>query len=130
MTRRKKYSGETEVYDPKTKKLTKVEYVPAQVAAKRRYYQNQQPPEPERWTHVQFQKWVEDMDYPRKTVMDSRMWFPFEPKPIARDLGIKTNRVYAYWRGADKGATVTVPPTTTLLCKAGLILKQLGKWPL
>lgn len=98
--------------------------------AKARYYRSAQPPEGERWTHVQFQKWVEDMDYPRKTVMDSRMWFPFEPKPIARDLGIKTNRVYAYWRGADKGATVTVPPTTTLLCKAGLILKPLGKWPL
>lgn len=95
--------------------------------AKARYYKNRQPPEGERWTHDQFQQWVEDMGYSRKTIMDSRMWFPFDPKPIARDLGIKTNRVYAYWRGADKGAALTVPPTTTLLCKALLELKRRGR---
>lgn len=142
MTRRRKHPHVIEVYDPETK-TTKIydpktntppetNYRLQQVAIKRRYYQKQQPPEPERWTHVQFQQWVKAMGYPRRTVDSVYETLPYEPKPIAQDLGIKTNRVYVYWRGYDKKPDVAceLPATTTLLCKALLVLKRLGKWPL
>ena len=142
MTRRRKHPHVVEVYDPETKTTKAYEpktnkpletdvYVP-QVEAKRRYYRKQQPPEPERWSHIQFQQWVKAMGYPLRPEDSVYETLPYEPKPIAQDLGIKSNRVYVYWRGYDKkpGVVCDLPATTTLLCKAALKLKKLGKWPL
>lgn len=95
-----------------------------------RRYKNKQPPDIERWNHMQFRQWLKDMGYPRKPAMDARSSFPYDQKQIAGDLGTTTDRVYAYWRGQEKGKPVVLTKTMTLLCKGGLELKPLGKWPL
>lgn len=130
MTRRRIYPTASDAYDPKMKKkLAEVESVPGRAATKKKYYLSQQLSEPERWDHNQFGRWLEDMGYPPKPENARVESFPYDPKPIARDLGIKVNRVYAYWRGFDKGVDLMLPATMTLLCKARLELKRLGKKP-
>lgn len=80
------------------------------------YYLNKQPPDLERWDHMQFRQWIIDMGY--------EAW---DARQIAGDLGLTTNRVNAYWRGHEKGKTLILTKTLTKLCKALLELKRRGK---
>lgn len=88
--------------------------------AKARYFREMQPDPADRMTHKEFQQWARDMGYARGEVLIS-------PEEIAYELGIQTTRVYALWRGFDKGKDVQPTLTVTRLCKALLALRPRGK---
>ncbi len=80
-----------------------------------------------RMDHTEFQKWVEDMGYEKRSETESPfpIKMPYDRIAIAKDLGINQNRVYAYWRGEDKGKPILVSAPITKLCRALLELRRL-----
>jgi hypothetical protein len=85
----------------------------------------------DKMTPAEFQRWVADMGYPRRDegprVMNFPYEMPYDPAPIAEDLGVHENRIYAYWRGQEKGKPVQVSASVTKLCMALLDLRRGGK---
>lgn len=88
--------------------------------AKARYYRKMQPDPADRMTHQEFLQWGEAMGYSKGGVL-------IHPDKMAQDLGIQTTRVYAYWRGTDKGKELRPTLTITRLCDALRNLKPHGK---
>jgi hypothetical protein len=90
----------------------------------------------DKMTPAEFQRWVADMGYPRRdspSVAPLSRWgtpmkfpydMPYDPIPIAEDLGVHENRIYAYWRGQEKGKPVQVSASVTKLCMALLDLRR------
>jgi hypothetical protein len=82
----------------------------------------------DKMTCAKFQRWVADMGYPRRDEgphaanFDYKM--PYDPAPIAEDLGVRETQIYTYWRGYEKGKPVHVSAPVTKLCMALLDLRR------
>lgn len=74
-------------------------------------------------TSAEFRQWVADMGYPARD-MNFPYEMPYDPAVIAEDLGVHENRIYAYWRGQEKGNPIQVSAMVTKLCVALLEIKR------